>query len=641
MTHEPGKVKILLAEDASAMRRIEIKLLNDLGYTNIVEAVDGDAGIEALGKHPDVNVIISDWNMPNKSGLELLAWVRANGPTKALPFIMATAQSDKQQEHKAVAAGVTCFVAKPFTGEELKAKLEFALSGKKAEEIPAAELGPQKAASGKARMRVAHIQITDHLLLGVLKHQIQTGEVETAHFELETQCMGSWNPVAEALEKGTVDAAFVLAPIAMDLYRFGVPIRLVLFAHRGGSIFVRTRQGDYVEPYREFFRGKNVLIPHKLSIHHMLTHFFFKGIGLKASLDKGADIDVNLEVVAPIKMPEVLQSTPANAGFMVAEPIGTKSIAAGIADLQFLSSELWKYHPCCVVAVRKEYIDTFPDAVQELTRLLIKAGKFVDRNPGQAAELAVAFLDPDKKLGLKVPVLKNVLTEPNGIKTGDLYPSIEDLETIQNYMVNEMGVGARIDLQAFVDRHFADTAYKQQSLVRQPSVFSPNAEAAVKLLKPKTGKGEASDKAQLHKEGKYLTFSLGGQEFGISILKVKEIIGLMDIHALPDAHPFVKGVINLRDRVIPVVDLRQRFAMPAGETTNRSCIIIIENETAMGRALVGVTVDSVSEVANVKGDDIDDAPTFTASVDTSYVLAMAKFGEKVKILLNMDDVLRF
>ena len=147
----------------------------------------------------------------------------------------------------------------------------------------------------------------------------------------------------------------------------------------------------------------------------------------------------------------------------------------------------------------------------------------------------------------------------------------------------------------------------------------------------------------LNKEGKYLTFDLNNQEFGIDILRVKEIIGTMEINALPQSHHFVKGVINLRDRIIPVMDLRLRFGMEEAAFTERSCIIILENHNAAKdrSRLVGITVDSVSEVLAVKSEDIDDAPIFTESVDTNYILAMAKMEDKVKILLNIDEVLEF
>jgi purine-binding chemotaxis protein CheW len=141
------------------------------------------------------------------------------------------------------------------------------------------------------------------------------------------------------------------------------------------------------------------------------------------------------------------------------------------------------------------------------------------------------------------------------------------------------------------------------------------------------------------KEGKYLTFSLAGEEYGIGILKVKEIIGMMPITIVPQAPSYIKGVINLRGKVIPVVDLRLKFMMNAADYTERTCIIVIE-VTAAGRTiLMGILVDSVSEVLNIKGTDIEETPSFGTKLNTEFILGMAKIGGGVKILLDIDQVL--
>jgi purine-binding chemotaxis protein CheW len=144
--------------------------------------------------------------------------------------------------------------------------------------------------------------------------------------------------------------------------------------------------------------------------------------------------------------------------------------------------------------------------------------------------------------------------------------------------------------------------------------------------------------AEAH-EGKYLTFTLAGEEYGTGILKVKEIIGIMPITTIPRMPAYVKGVINLRGKVIPVIDLRLKFAMEEAEHTERTCIIVVEITGGTGRLLIGIIVDSVSEVLNVKGVDIEDTPSFGAKLDTEYILGMAKTGGRVKILLDIDRVL--
>ena len=146
-------------------------------------------------------------------------------------------------------------------------------------------------------------------------------------------------------------------------------------------------------------------------------------------------------------------------------------------------------------------------------------------------------------------------------------------------------------------------------------------------------------KAMADKEGKYLTFTLAAEEYGIGILKIKEIIGMLPITSVPQTPEFVKGVINLRGKVIPVMDLRLRFGMPPIDYTERTCIIVVEIAGQSGTILVGIVVDAVSEVLNIKAADIEKTPTFGIKLNTDYILGMAKMEGGVKILLDIDQVL--
>jgi len=146
-------------------------------------------------------------------------------------------------------------------------------------------------------------------------------------------------------------------------------------------------------------------------------------------------------------------------------------------------------------------------------------------------------------------------------------------------------------------------------------------------------------KAMADKEGKYLTFSLANEEYGIGILKIREIIGMMPITSVPRTPEFVKGVNNLRGKVIPVMDLRLKFGMDAIDYMDRTCIIVVEIGSQAGTVEIGTIVDSVSEVLNVGGNDIEETPSFGTKLDTDYILGMAKMEGGVKILLDIDRVL--
>lgn len=157
---------------------------------------------------------------------------------------------------------------------------------------------------------------------------------------------------------------------------------------------------------------------------------------------------------------------------------------------------------------------------------------------------------------------------------------------------------------------------------------------------------EAVDAAQSHqegpkgREGKYLTFALDREEYGIGIIKVKEIIGLMPITPVPQTPGYVKGVINLRGKVIPVMDLRSRFGMDRTDYTERTCIVVVEADSGGDRTLIGIVVDSVSEVLHIRSDLIEDTPSFGTELTTDYILGMAKTEGGLKILLDIDKVLQ-
>jgi purine-binding chemotaxis protein CheW len=142
-----------------------------------------------------------------------------------------------------------------------------------------------------------------------------------------------------------------------------------------------------------------------------------------------------------------------------------------------------------------------------------------------------------------------------------------------------------------------------------------------------------------NRAGKYLIFSLGVEEFGTEVLKVREIMGLQDITAIPQVPTYVKGVINLRGKVIPVIDLRLKFGMEPQEYSARTCIVVMRTRQAEGDLMIGMIVDGVVEVLNLVASDIEDTPDFGPGVVTPYLTGMAKVKGKVKILLDIDEVL--
>jgi purine-binding chemotaxis protein CheW len=151
----------------------------------------------------------------------------------------------------------------------------------------------------------------------------------------------------------------------------------------------------------------------------------------------------------------------------------------------------------------------------------------------------------------------------------------------------------------------------------------------------RTEAAAARERRREQRGGKFLTFFLAGEEYGLEILKVQEIIGIMDITPVPRTPDHIRGVINLRGKVIPIVDLRLKFLMETAERTSESCIIVVE----ANRVQTGIVVDKVSEVLDVLGENIEDAPNFGADVRTDYILGIGKSEGHVKLLLDIDRVM--
>jgi purine-binding chemotaxis protein CheW len=139
--------------------------------------------------------------------------------------------------------------------------------------------------------------------------------------------------------------------------------------------------------------------------------------------------------------------------------------------------------------------------------------------------------------------------------------------------------------------------------------------------------------------GKFLTFLMANEKYGLEILKVREIMGMMDVTSIPTTPAFIRGVINLRGKVIPVVDLRLKFGIEAKEDTQRTCIIVVHLTHTAQEMIVGIIVDEVSEVLDIDQDQIEPPPSFGADIRTDFILGMGKVDQKVMTLLDIDRVL--
>jgi NitT/TauT family transport system substrate-binding protein len=306
----------------------------------------------------------------------------------------------------------------------------------------------------KPVIKIGHIKITDHLILGVTKDKIEKSEEKFDYCSIETVAKMGWNEIADALSEGSLDGAFVLAPTAMDLYKSGLGIKLILFTHKSGSILVKNKAANIKNI--EDFSGKIVLIPYQLSIHNMLFHKVLAEKGLNPGRSGESGVDVFLEVMAPAMMNDAIKYDDEGeiGGFIVAEPIGSQAINGGYGEEFFLSKDLWADHPCCVFVVKDEVAQKYPDAIQEITNSLVKSGEFIQTDPSAASIIGSQFLSQDQG------IIESVLTDPRQrITTSELKPVVKDLEAIQEYMISKMNIMTdKIDMEKFVDFQFANNA---------------------------------------------------------------------------------------------------------------------------------------------------------------------------------------
>mgnify|MGYP001302855019 CR=1 FL=1 len=302
----------------------------------------------------------------------------------------------------------------------------------------------------KPVIKIGHLPITDHLILGVTVDKLKTGKEEFQYADIEAKPYRGWNPLAEDLRKGELDAACILAPLSMELFGAGVPIKLLLQTHKSGSTLIKNKSAN-IQNIGDF-KGRSILIPHYLSVHHLLFDRYMRDNGLEV----GAGKDIIFDVVAPSDIPEILEWDEKGlvGGFIVAEPFGMQVVKAGYGEEMAMSKDLWPDHPCCVLVMREDVVGKYPDAVQELTNSLVDSGKFVGQNVDAAAKIGSAFLHQDED------VVRSVLADPKQrVTMNELLPVVDDFETIQQYMTSKIeAMSGRIDLEKFVDSRFAKQA---------------------------------------------------------------------------------------------------------------------------------------------------------------------------------------
>ncbi len=318
----------------------------------------------------------------------------------------------------------------------------------------------------RKKICIGHLKIVDHLILGISLGRLETHKLALS--TLENIPMNAWNQIQERLKEGTLHGAFLPVPLAMDLFASGLDIRFLMFAHRSGSLMVTTPHTPI--KHLSDLRGKTILIPHTLSVHHMLVHKLLASAGLEFNLppqantpERMAGNQVRAESVNPVLMTPLLEADQEHeiAACMGPEPYGTLAITQGIAERFCTSDSLWRKHPGCGLVVQADLISTHGEALEELVIHLFQSAQLVaTRTDPNILDWAREFLGQDPSI-----VQQALLNTGLNFDPKKLLPDKEKLKIIQAYMTDTMEVMTHpVDMDAFVNPAYAQRAIEKIDL---------------------------------------------------------------------------------------------------------------------------------------------------------------------------------
>ena len=293
------------------------------------------------------------------------------------------------------------------------------------------------------KLRIGYLPILDHLTLAIAEN-LEGKQFDC--FDLQAQEFLNWDEIAQALDENRLDAAYLLAPLAMELFRKNHNIKIVLLGHREGQVLVVNNQTNKLPD----LIGKRIHLPHRFSTHHILLASEYAGQNINLSDSK---LSFGYKNIRLASHELALGKTDA---FMLAEPMGTEARRQGIGKILILSQEILSHHVDCVLAVNKNFIDNHKDSVQELVNKLVRAGSFINAYPRQAAEIAAKQFSWPKKI-----VLEALTHHHSHISYWDLLPRLEDFEQLQNMAIAVTDLWKEpINISDLLESEFAQRAYR-------------------------------------------------------------------------------------------------------------------------------------------------------------------------------------
>ncbi len=296
-------------------------------------------------------------------------------------------------------------------------------------------------AANKVELRVGYLPILDHLTL-LVSHAKDNDSFQ--HVNVKPKLFKSWRGMVGALKAGVIDAAFILSPLAMDLFNQGVSVKTILLAHRDGSA-ITVKTGSNITKAQDL-QGKAIAIPDKKSTHTALLDQYLRQGNLSLQ-------DVKTKVIAPPNMLKVMQLGRIDA-FIVAEPFGAKAQAKNIGEILVLTKDIVQNHVECIVIVNSNLISTHADAIQEWVNSLIKVGKWIDTDKLENGSKQIASITAKKYFPHNQETVIMALQNPiDRISFSDLNPSIDDFKTIMDISL-QANIIQNVDLNDFIEPRF-------------------------------------------------------------------------------------------------------------------------------------------------------------------------------------------
>jgi NitT/TauT family transport system substrate-binding protein len=296
-------------------------------------------------------------------------------------------------------------------------------------------------ANDKVSLRIGYLPILDHLPLLVSHAQ---DDAALTYMRSIPKQFKSWEEMVGALHAGVIDAAFILSPMALDLFSQGMDIRTILLAHRDGSA-ITVKKDSGIQSAADL-KGKRIAIPARTATHTALLNRYLMGAGLSLN-------DVFTKVIAPPHMALAMQHGRIDA-FIVAEPFGSRAQNNGMGQILTLTRDILPNHVECIVVVKHSFLEQHPDAIQEWVASLIRAGRFIDNDKQHHHARAVARLTAAHYLPYDESTIIDGLSNPTDrISFSDLNPAIDDFRSIVS-LAQEAGILREVNLENFIDARF-------------------------------------------------------------------------------------------------------------------------------------------------------------------------------------------